>query len=315
MENIFNLLSTGILIIILFYIFILFYNKQNYKYFLPIYSVIVISLCVDFALGQSNKNGINIFLLLVFFIFTVFIFLKHRYQENNRNNYEKEIHILAVVFFIYYLLLIFKTAWISDDAYITFRVADNFINGYGLRWNTEERVQVFTNTLFLFTFIPIYFIFRDAYFAGLLLNFIFSISTILLLKKLTDSKEKFLLILAGLCFSKAYIDFSTSGLENSLTFFLIVLFLYVSIKITDLNKKWFYLSLIFSGLFLNRPDAILIVIPAILFMLYIEKPPYKFIFYGLIPLFLWEVFSFIYYGFPLPNTFYAKLLTGIDKLS
>ncbi|MCX8092966.1 MAG: hypothetical protein N3E50_02215, partial [Candidatus Goldbacteria bacterium] len=254
------------------------------------------------------------FLLLIFFIFTIFIFLKHKYPLDDLN-YEKKINILVVLFFIYYMLLIFRTAWISDDAYITFRVADNFINGYGLRWNTEERVQVFTNTLFLFVFIPFYFIFRDAYFVGLLLNFIFSISTIILLKKLSDSKEKFLLILSGLCFSKAYIDFSTSGLENPLTFFLIVLFLYVSIKITDLNKKWFYLSLIFSGLFLNRPDAVLIVIPAILFMLYKEKPPYKFIFYGLIPLFLWEVFSFIYYGFPLPNTFYAKLLTGIDKLS
>ena len=26
-------------------------------------------------------------------------------------------------------------AWIGDDAYITFRVVDNFINGYGLTFN------------------------------------------------------------------------------------------------------------------------------------------------------------------------------------
>jgi len=32
---------------------------------------------------------------------------------------------------------------------------------------------------------------------------------------------------------------------------------------------------------------------------------------GLLPLFCWELFSLIYYGFPFPNTAYAKLNTGI----
>ena len=31
-------------------------------------------------------------------------------------------------------LLALKCAWVSDDAYITLRVVDNFVNGYGPRW-------------------------------------------------------------------------------------------------------------------------------------------------------------------------------------
>jgi len=29
--------------------------------------------------------------------------------------------------------VLLRTAWLSDDAFITFRVIDNFVNGYGLR--------------------------------------------------------------------------------------------------------------------------------------------------------------------------------------
>ena len=34
---------------------------------------------------------------------------------------------------------------------------------------------------------------------------------------------------------------------------------------------------------------------------------------GFLPIILWEVFSVLYYGFPFPNTYYAKLTTGIPQ--
>ena len=46
-----------------------------------------------------------------------------------------------------------KTAWLSEDSYITFRVADNFLEGYGLRWNVAERVQAYTHPLWLMLFV------------------------------------------------------------------------------------------------------------------------------------------------------------------
>src|SRR6187402_2076752 len=46
----------------------------------------------------------------------------------------------------YYVL---RYAWVAEDAYITFRVVDNFTHGYGLRWNVAERVQVYTHPLWL----------------------------------------------------------------------------------------------------------------------------------------------------------------------
>ena len=50
-----------------------------------------------------------------------------------------------------FALVILQNAWLCDDAFITYRTADNLINGHGLTWNAGERVQTYTNPLWLFT--------------------------------------------------------------------------------------------------------------------------------------------------------------------
>ncbi len=49
---------------------------------------------------------------------------------------------LVAVSLTFFLFIIIKDGWLSDDAYITFRTVDNFIHGFGLTWNIDERVQV-----------------------------------------------------------------------------------------------------------------------------------------------------------------------------
>ena len=56
----------------------------------------------------------------------------------------KGVLVLAVLILCYGLVLL-RTGWLSDDAYITFRTIDNFENGHGLTWNVSERVEVFTH--------------------------------------------------------------------------------------------------------------------------------------------------------------------------
>ena len=48
-----------------------------------------------------------------------------------------------------FALLVVRTAWLSDDAYITFRTVMNAIGGYGLRWNVADRVQTYTHPLWM----------------------------------------------------------------------------------------------------------------------------------------------------------------------
>src|SRR5687768_7432065 len=49
-------------------------------------------------------------------------------------------------------LLIFNYGWISDDAYITARYADNLAHGHGPVFNVGERVQGFTHPLWFLLF-------------------------------------------------------------------------------------------------------------------------------------------------------------------
>ena len=76
------------------------------------------------------------------------------------DRYRKILQFLILLLFVTYIFLLVKTAWLSDDAYITFRTIDNFVNGYGLRWNIAERVQSFTHPLWLLLLSGIYFFSR-----------------------------------------------------------------------------------------------------------------------------------------------------------
>src|SRR3954471_17863570 len=43
--------------------------------------------------------------------------------------------------------LVYKDAWVSDDAVITFRYVDNVLHGYGASFNPGDKVQGYTHPL------------------------------------------------------------------------------------------------------------------------------------------------------------------------
>lgn len=49
-----------------------------------------------------------------------------------------ELSIIGLIIILGVVVL--RNAWVGDDAYISFRTVDNFVNGYGLTWNVAERV-------------------------------------------------------------------------------------------------------------------------------------------------------------------------------
>src|SRR5258708_3012383 len=69
-----------------------------------------------------------------------------------------------------FLFLIARDSWLSDDAYITFRTVDNFIHGYGLTWNVDERVQVYTHPLWMLLISAVSFCTHELYYSVLVLS-------------------------------------------------------------------------------------------------------------------------------------------------
>ena len=217
-----------------------------------------------------------------------------------------------------FTLLFLRTAWVGDDVYITLRTVDNFVHGYGLTWNIAERVQSYTHPLWMFFLTALYLPTRDAYLTALLASFLASILTFWLVAR----RDAFAALgVLTLLLSKAFMDYSASGLENPLTHLLLVLFF---IAFIEKESSPFRLALIASLIALNRQDAILFVLPALAFLAVPQNlfcalqrnmnvAVLRDLFLGFLPLLLWEVFSLFYYGFPFPNTYYAKLGAGIPQ--
>ena len=124
-----------------------------------------------------------------------------------------------------------------------------------------------------------------------------------------------LITLLLLIFSKSYIEFSTSGLENPLSHLLIAVFIIYFLKSESKFQNKIFIALLASLLMLNRLDLLLIVLPPLVYDLFNSKKlsNLKYYLIGFLPLILWEIFSLVYYGFPFPNTAYAKLNTGIER--
>jgi len=120
-----------------------------------------------------------------------------------------------------------------------------------------------------------------------------------------------------LLFSVAFVDFSTSGLENPLAHLLLLGFVVVFVNRTMDRQRWLtLLSTVASLLYLTRPDAVLIVVPLLIVAAWKVRRLRRIlqsIAIGSLPAVAWTLFSLVYYGFPFPNTAYAKLATGIDS--
>lgn len=218
---------------------------------------------------------------------------------------------------------IVKAAWLSDDAYITLRVVDNLWHGYGLRWNILERVQAYTHPLWMLLLAGAYGVTREAYFTTLAVSFACVALTIaVVIRRLPAPSASLTLLL--LVASRAFVEYSTSGLENPLSHFLLVLFWLEALpaEATPVEpadppgaiRRPTRFCLLAALCLLTRVDLAPLVAPRVLAWLW-SRPPraLRSLAWGALPLIAWFAFATIYYGTPLPNTALAKLNTGVPS--
>jgi arabinofuranosyltransferase len=233
---------------------------------------------------------------------------------------QREFTWLLYLFLLFLSVILIKAAWLSDDSFITFRTVDNFINGHGLRWNIAERVHTNTLPFWMFLVSFFYFFTREIYYTVIILSLCLTfLSVFLIARRLALGPNSLFIIFAIFISSRAFVDYSTSGLENPLGYLLLVIFFIYFFKKPLTSKNLVFLYIISALAMFNRMDTILLYSPPLLYATYktwkagnITLPSLlKNFLIGFSPLFSWMIFSLIYYGFPFPNTYYAKLKTGI----
>lgn len=239
-------------------------------------------------------------------------------MENKNKKLWLLICLSYVTIWIFFAILFLRTAWLCDDAYISFRTVDNAVNGYGLRWNVNERVQAYTHPLWMLLHIPFYAITKEMFLTGIFVSFAISMLVIILFTLgITQNIPQIFIATSILGFSRAFVDYSSSGLENPMSHLLLLIFMMLFLTQKFDLKNLFILSLIASLATLNRQDCILLYLPSLAYTWWKtqnKKQGFILLCLGFIPLILWEIFSIIYYGFPFPNTAYAKLGTGLWKI-
>ncbi|ARU61400.1 hypothetical protein CBW65_10595 [Tumebacillus avium] len=208
--------------------------------------------------------------------------------------------------------VVVRCAWVSDDAYITFRTVDNLLHGYGLTWNVGERVQAYTHPLWMFLMAVLAGVTGEVFLTSIGLSVAVTLLSLwVLARKVALNLWTAAAAVGMLALSKAFVDYSTSGLENPLTHLLLAVFFLLLIK----ERGLLWLALCTALLMVNRMDTVLLVAPALAVAFWREKGGWArktgLVAAGLLPFWLWEGFSAVYYGFLVPNTAFAKLGTGI----
>jgi hypothetical protein len=209
--------------------------------------------------------------------------------------------------------------WTTDDAFISFRYARNWLDGLGLVFNAGERVEGYSN--FLWTVWSA---------AGLAAGFdaaawanawgiafylgsvaLLAVAGLALARRRGGSAPALPLAAIGAALNPDWAIFATSGLETSA--FTLLLLLGYALAVYGARARpaaLFASGLAFGAAALTRPDGILPAAVAGAWLLFAARPRWQGVLLyaaavGLLfaPFLAWRV---AYYGDLFPNTYYAK---------
>lgn len=211
-----------------------------------------------------------------------------------------------------------ERSWLCDDAFISFRYAENFVRGSGLVYNVNEHVEGYTNFLWTIWIAFGLSLGVDAETWAVAWGIVFYAATILLLisyhfRLKEDLKQtRFTVPVAALlgALHADWMIYATSGLETSLLTFLVVAGYLLLVNSRNSHVFLVAAGLLFALSSLTRPDAVIFGSIAFLFVLAVKRPSIRSAFLFsipmiciLVPFLLWRL---SYYGDIFPNTYYAK---------
>ncbi len=228
----------------------------------------------------------------------------------------------VILFLLFQQFLLFQ--YITDDAFISFRYAENFAKGKGLVFNEGERVEGYSNFLWVLILSGCSRVGLDLVWSSKVLGIFFSILNLLLVFKLSrmiSGKETLLSLLSvGLVASDVgFARWAIGGLETHL--FLFFTLLGVHLFLLEDHGRFPLSSLFFALAALTRVEgALLFVVAGVVRLLlrlrqktWTRQDSFWVLGFLVVYLlyFLWRTH---YYHSLLPNVYYAKALGGLKQI-
>jgi hypothetical protein len=226
-----------------------------------------------------------------------------------------------------FLVALAASAWqahradfISDDAFISFRYARNLLDGHGLVFNPGERVEGYTNLLYVLLVAGVSWFGLDCVTAGRAIGIVstalLAFATCAACLKVTGRKGQPYAVLAAaaLLLNPFLAIWTSGGLETPLFALLNMATVLAAIALEPGRRSFFLISALGLGLTLTRPEGIGAYVFTAAWCFLSWDRPAKAKAALLLPgatLFLLGVSAVTgwrlwYYGDPLPNTFYVK---------
>jgi arabinofuranosyltransferase len=216
-------------------------------------------------------------------------------------------------------------AWISEDAFINFRVIVNLLDHQGPTWNPGERVQVYTSPLWLALSTAVTALHGDPIEATVWLSFgVFAGALLMLWQASGQRSLLWLLGAVAWCSSRSVRDYICAGQETPLVMAAIA----AAVTLPAWRPGWGVraLSTLLALCILVRHDLVLLLAPLILHTAWQSRQATspsaslaarlvvlaRDMLIGAWPLLAWSTWSWLYYGSPVPNTALAKIVQGWD---
>jgi hypothetical protein len=242
--------------------------------------------------------------------------------------YLKDLRIYLAIIICLSIVHVLHFNFICDDAFISFRYAQNLNEGFGLVWNINENpVEGYTNFLWIILISVLMKIGFEPIITSKVLGVFFGSCSIILSYLFSEiilqrKSPLNLLAPAFLAFSGPFAAWGTGGLETQMFTFLIlagvIVYLY-EIK-NDVNIPTS--AILFALASFTRPEGVLIFcITTLHYFFYIlrskknffRKPFFWFItfiiIYG-----IYSYWRYFYFGYIFPNTYYAKTGGGVHQI-
>jgi len=207
-----------------------------------------------------------------------------------------------------------------EDAYISFRYAENWTRGLGFVFNPGEAVEGYTNFLWVVLLGVLHNFGMQTLLMAKVLGISFGIGTLFVTYKLgrliapqKNWTSYFAVVLLALY--PGFAIWSVAGLETVLFTFLICLGIWFALL--EPNSIWYKYGIVLALATLTRPEGLLFfglvflndIFWSVLRREY-DKRTLAHILVNLLPFLLivgfWQAWRWSFYGYPLPNTFYLK---------
>ena len=209
---------------------------------------------------------------------------------------------------------VFYFNFTAEDAYITYRYAENWVNTGSLVYNEGEPINAMTSPLHAVLSAAIFFVTRHTVLSNKIISLVLLFLSSLLVWYRYRKQLHLQVLALILLFPPCVLLWTFGGLETPILLFLATITVILALRPPPFGLNLLCVMFLLAGLaFLTRYDSILFFLPVTLYAASktrsIKDVVVAFAGAAILPL-AWFLISIYYYGDLLPTSFYVKTPKG-----